>query len=188
MTKEICNPNHHNLHVTHQSVCPDCGGTNLVDAYRPDTPSGSVQERAKDITASEIDALRYLLNWYNESPRKQLGSILDTHNLDGVKTSQQLEDLYAKLKHSLAGHAGASSMQGEVEELRAWKESAMKILGLGHDISVNILPVIKDLKAENERLRSENSRMLELLDWLKDVTTDNKASLRISDYLTGVNK
>lgn len=61
----------------------------------------------------------------------------------------------------------ASSMQGEADELRDWKESATKILdkinlqevgkvlgvGLGQDIAINILPEIKALKAENEMLR-----------------------------------
>jgi hypothetical protein len=34
-----CTPNSHNLYVTHQGVCPECGGTTLVFAERPDDNS-----------------------------------------------------------------------------------------------------------------------------------------------------
>lgn len=60
-------------------------------------------------------------------------------------------------------------LQARIEELEAWKESAMKTLndvnlqecgkllnvGLGQNIAVNIVPKIKELKAENERLKEE---------------------------------
>lgn len=39
INKMKCDPNNHNLSVTHLGVCNECGGTNIVDAYRPNDES-----------------------------------------------------------------------------------------------------------------------------------------------------
>lgn len=69
--------------------------------------------------------------------------------------------------------ARIADLEKKNEHLSNWKESAMKTfselnlpecanllnIGLGQSIAPNLVPKIKDLKAENERLKKENDRV-----------------------------
>ena len=86
-------------------------------------------------------------------------SELEKENTYNMKVSYETSKANAKLI------AEIESLKKERDELKAWKESAMKIMspmqpighamnvGLGESIHDKILPYIESLKAENERLK-----------------------------------
>lgn len=114
------------------------------DNPAPLTQPADVQERAKEYIRSKYG---------NPVKRGSVSSIDD------------VGDAY------LAGNAGASSMQEELQQLRDWKESAMKVMNdidlqecgkvigvkLGHDVSPEILPALKRLRAALEEIKDQSS-------------------------------
>lgn len=151
----------------------------IVDAINNSllTPSADVQERANGmqwVKASErlpekmgryfVKVDRVFSPDQNDDKRQVC---MFTGTEWYLENHHHSRDFFYCKPYEWLDESSPSSMQAELQQLRDWKESAMKVMNdidlqecgkvigvpLGQDVSGKILPAFKRMQAENERFR-----------------------------------